>query len=140
MKTTTGAKYKITKPQFEAITLIAKGWPYERVAFALWDDCALENGERNEKVIRNHVKNLREWFNNPKIKDAYKEYVMSDALPMVMNAINKLNLQIDSGNEWVANKAANDVLREFKPTLFGEEDKTIHVQIEGMPKLGEPDD
>lgn len=55
-------------------------------------------------------------------------------------AIRVLKMQMDKDNvPWLQNKAANDILTQSKQALFGDEEKTINVKIEGMPELGEPD-
>ena len=56
-------------------------------------------------------------------------------------AISRLEQQIRSGNEWVANKAANDYINLAKTTgIFQVDEKAVHVRIEGMPDIGSPDD
>lgn len=56
-------------------------------------------------------------------------------------AIERLEKQVDSDNDWVANKAANDYINLAKTTgVFQSEEKAIHVKVEGMPEIGSPDD
>ena len=59
----------------------------------------------------------------------------------VPNAAIRIRNQIDSDTEWLANKAANDVI-----TLAGRigviknEETALKVEISGMPDIGSPDD
>ena len=56
-------------------------------------------------------------------------------------AIERLEKQVDSDNDWVANKAANDYINLAKTTgVFESGEKAIHVKVEGMPEIGSPDD
>jgi hypothetical protein len=41
---------------------------------------------------------------------------------------------------WLQNKAANDLLNYGKSQIFGDEERAIHVKVEGMPEIGSPDD
>ena len=43
-------------------------------------------------------------------------------------------------DDWLQNKAANDLLNYGKQQIYGDEEKTVHVQIDGMPDIGSPDD
>ena len=138
-RVSTGAKYRITKDQFQAIKLLSEGWTYDRIAMCIFD-VTDGNGGLDTDKLRKARERLREWFKNPKINNAYKEYIVDMVMPSIPKSIQRLTAQVDSEKEWVANKAANDILREFKGVIFGEEDKTVHVQIEGMPEIGEPDD
>lgn len=134
-----GAKYRITKDQFQAVKMLADGWTYDRIAKVIFD-VTDGNGGLDDEKLRRARRTLSEWFRNPKIMNAYREYIIDMVMPLIPASIKTFGNQINSDQEWVANKAANDILREFKGIIFGDEDKTIHVQIEGMPELGEPDD
>ena len=54
-------------------------------------------------------------------------------------AIKTLRNQITSDNPWVGNKASNDILNFGKQMIFGDEEKTVNVNITGMPEIGSPD-
>lgn len=136
---TTGRSLGITKDQFRAITLLAQGWPYDRVAQVIWD-VTDGNGVIVDAKMKDAQKTLRKWLKDPKISEAYREYVKEDIMPTIMKSIRRIDAQVDDSNGWLANKAANDILTRFGSILMGEEDKTIRVQITGMPELGEPDD
>ena len=55
--------------------------------------------------------------------------------------MNRLKSQVDNQNDWVANKASNDVINLAKTTgIFQDNEKAINVKIEGLPDIGSPDD
>lgn len=43
------------------------------------------------------------------------------------------------GLPWLQNKAANDLLQYGKGQIFGDEERTVNVQINGLPDIGSPD-
>jgi len=55
-------------------------------------------------------------------------------------ALKKLGEQINSDKEWLANKAANDIINQSKSIITGADDNTMVVKIEGMPELGVPEE
>jgi hypothetical protein len=58
----------------------------------------------------------------------------------VPSAVGRLEKQVDNDNDWLANKAANDVINLAKTTgMFAAEEKAINVHVQGMPELGSPD-
>lgn len=138
-KLTTGYTLGITKDQFRAVTYLAEGWPYERIACAIWD-VTDGNGRTDAEKMKKAKKKLGEWFHSPKVMEAYRTYVKDEMLPVIMRSLKRIDAQIDDENGWLSNKAANDILTRYGNILFGEEDKTVRVQIVGMPELGEPDD
>ncbi len=59
----------------------------------------------------------------------------------IPRAVGRLEQQIDNSNDWLANKAANDVVNLAKTTgIFQSDEKAINVKIEGMPEIGTPDE
>jgi hypothetical protein len=54
-------------------------------------------------------------------------------------AFKKLASQIDSDKDWLANKAANDIITQSKLVISGADDNTVLVKVEGMPTLGSPE-
>ena len=133
---------RITDEQARAMRLLADGWSYDRIAMIIWG-CANEDGTVDDEKLRRKKKLLGEWFRDPRIKEAYNEIIRSELLPPIIQSIKRLEKQVNDDNEkngWLSNKAANDILTRYGSILFGEEDKTIKIQIEGMPELGEPDD
>ena len=61
-------------------------------------------------------------------------------LPMMSEALRRIRTQMQKDDQWLGNKAANDLLAFGKSRIFGEEDRAVTVKVEGMPELGSPDD
>ena len=59
---------------------------------------------------------------------------------MMTKALSKLKQQIDSKEPWLANKASNDIMNFSKGKIFGNDENTVTVSIQGMPDIGSPDD
>ena len=55
-------------------------------------------------------------------------------------AVQVIKGQLRSDQGWLQNKAANDLLNYGKGQIYGDEERTVHVQIEGLPDIGSPDD
>ena len=55
-------------------------------------------------------------------------------------AVQVIKGQLRSDQGWLQNKAANDLLNYGKGQIYGDEERTVHVQIEGLPDIGSPDE
>lgn len=81
------------------------------------------------------------WRHRPDADAIWQDELKAVVRRCVPNAARRIQHQIDSDTEWLANKAANDVL-----TLAGRigvvttEEKALTVQVTGMPEIGSPDD
>ena len=52
----------------------------------------------------------------------------------------RINKQVDSDTEWLANKAANDViLLAQKVGVIRSEETAMKIEVTGMPDIGSPD-
>ena len=83
---------------------------------------------------------LSRWRQHPKYAEVWKDEVGHKVFPMLSKAINKLNAQVDSNTDWLANKAANDIVNFAGKKIFGNDENTVTVNIQGMPDIGSPDD
>ena len=89
-----------------------------------------------------HVAELKmsRWRYRPDAKAIWDDEMAARVRRCIPRAVGRLEKQIDNENDWVANKAANDVVNLAKTTgIFQSEEKAISVKIEGMPDLGSPD-
>ena len=81
------------------------------------------------------------WRHRPDADAIWQDELKAVVRRCVPNAANRIKNQIDSSTEWLANKAANDVI-----TLAGRigvirnEETALTVQIQGMPDIGSPDE
>ncbi len=49
--------------------------------------------------------------------------------------------QVDSDTEWLANKAANDIMQLASKTgVMQNDEQALQIQIQGLPDIGSPDD
>ena len=81
------------------------------------------------------------WRHRPDAQAIWDDEMKARVRRCVPRAVNLLESQIGSRKEWVANKAANDVVNLAKQTgIFVGEEKAVSIRIEGMPEIGSPDD
>ena len=138
-KYTTGSTLGVSRTEMLVAELMADGKDITYVTRVCFD-CLDENGKIDpEKEKKNRAK-VRQIMRNPKVIEAHRQLLREFMAPLIGDAVKRIGLQINEKNGWLANKAANDVLSQFKGEVFGEEDKKIVVQLEGAPDLGTPDD
>lgn len=135
-KFTSGASLGLTTQEFQVCRLIANGVEHEDIlgiVYKVWKD------KTPESEYKNAERKLRNLCRKENFQACYTGLVRENAQPKFSHAMNKLFSQVDSRNEWVANKASNDVVNKFWPVFMGQEEQQITVRIEGMPELGVPD-
>ena len=80
------------------------------------------------------------WRKLPEFESIWKDEVRSILYGCTAEAVQVIKSQLKSDQGWLQNKAANDLLNYGKAQIYGEEEKAVHVKIEGMPDIGSPDD
>ena len=81
------------------------------------------------------------WRHRPDAQAVWDDEVRNVVKHCIPRAMNRLKSQVDNQNDWVANKASNDVINLAKTTgIFQDNEKAINVKIEGLPDIGSPDD
>ena len=81
------------------------------------------------------------WRKRPDAKAIWEDEVGSIVRRRLPGALSRIIQQIDGGNDWLANKAANDIVLLAKTIGIVKSDETaLKVQIEGMPDIGSPDE
>ena len=114
----------------------ARGEPHEKI---LKDVFGLEPGCDPKEKNKAEQKMWR-WRHRPDAKAIWEDELASVVRRRVPYAVNRLNNQVDNPNDWVANKASNDVIALAKSIgVIRTEETAVKVQIEGMPDLGSPD-
>lgn len=139
--------YKCRRPgylqawQMAAADMIFRGASTADIIEQLWStELAKAKDEKDRKRITGNLSNrLNTLKRNPKFLEYYKSLVTEWSVHSVGRALTKLSKQIDSDQEWLANKAANDVLTRGIKLVGFEDENTITVKVEGMPELGTPD-
>lgn len=82
---------------------------------------------------------MSRWRKFPCYDEVWKDEVKRVSYAIAGRALRKIDSQIDNENDWLANKAANDALSFSKGQIYGDAERSITVQIEGLPDLGTPD-
>ena len=120
------------------IRMEARGESYDEVLKEIFGlDPKLATKEEKNKASQQ----MWRWRHRPDAQAIWDDEMKARVRRCVPRAVNLLENQIGSKKEWVANKAANDVVNLAKQTgIFVGEEKAISVRIEGMPDIGSPDD
>lgn len=119
------------------IRMEARGEPHSLILKEIFG--VDENSDPKERA--NAEQKMWRWRHRPDADAIWQDELKAVVRRCVPNAARRIQHQIDSDTEWLANKAANDVL-----TLAGRigvvttEEKALTVQVTGMPEIGSPDD
>ena len=137
---TTGSTLGVSRIEMMVAELVADGKDVDYIARMCFD-CLSEDGRTldENKVKKNRAK-VRKIMRDPKVINAHRQLLREFMAPLIGDAVKRIGAQINDKQGWLANKAANDVLSQFKGEVFGEEDKRVVIQIEGAPDIGTPDD
>lgn len=77
---------------------------------------------------------------HPDYDKIWKNEVRKVLYGCASQAVKVIRSQLEATDKpWLQNKAANDLLNFGKGQLYKEDQNTVHVQIEGMPDIGSPD-
>lgn len=96
--------------------------------------------QSTEREIHNADATLSRLRKRPDYKAIWEDELSATVRRRVPGAVGRINLQIDNQNDWVANKAANDVIALAKALgVIRSEETALNVKIEGMPDLGSPE-
>lgn len=133
------SKRGMTAPMLTAADMLFQGKELEEIAkmccSCLTDDRMTYDPEKVKKGVRQ----VKKWMKEPAFQEYYRKLVNYRVMTYYGKAVDKLGSQVDNPNDWLANKAANDILTRFSNIIMGEEANTVTVKIEGMPEIGEPD-
>lgn len=99
----------------------------------------LDTAPANE--IHNADCKMSRWRRFPCYEATWKDEVRRVMFAYTGEAVKVIREQMRGSDQpWLQNKAANDLLNYGKSQIYGDEERTVHVQIEGMPEIGSPDD
>ena len=94
-----------------------------------------------QNIIHNADCKMSRWRDLPEYEATWKDEVKKILYATTGKAIRTITGQMeDTDQPWLQNKAANDILNYGKSHIFGDESRTVHVTVEGLPDLGTPDD
>ena len=95
----------------------------------------------DDKVKQNCYQQMYRWRHRPDADAIWQDELRAVVRRCVPNAANRIKHQIDSDTEWLANKAANDVITlASRIGVVRTEEAAMKVEITGMPELGTPEE
>lgn len=95
----------------------------------------------DEKTKQNCYQKMYRWRHRPDAEAIWQDELKATVRRRVPAAMNRIKTQVDSDTEWLANKAANDVITlASRIGVIKTEETALNVQIQGMPDIGSPDD
>lgn len=138
------SRTEMTAPMKRCVELAFQGYTHLQIArevFAKEIDKAVANGkDRHNAEEYYRAMRVAKWLERPDCVDYYRKILLQMEAPRyVGKALHVLAKQLDSENEWIANKAANDLLNKFHDHVLGTNSNTVTIQFEGLPELGSPD-
>ena len=83
---------------------------------------------------------MSRWRKLPEFESVWKDEVKAILYGCTAEAIRTIKKQMREKDDWLQNKAANDLMNYGKSQSYGDEEKAVHVKIEGMPEIGSPED
>jgi len=92
------------------------------------------------RTVNNCDVQMSRWRKLPEFESIWKDEVKNILYGCTAEAIQVIKGQLREDIPWLKNKAANDLLNYGKAQIYGDEEKAVHVKIEGMPEIGSPDD
>jgi aminopeptidase N len=118
------------------IRMEARGEPHDVVLREIFGpECVTDKVKKNAAESK-----MDRWRHRADHQAIWDDEMKARVRRRVPAAVERLEKQIDSDNDWVANKAANDYINLAKTvSVFQSEEKAINVKIEGMPEIGSPD-
>lgn len=131
------AKQPLNADQERFIRMSAQGKSRAEILKAIFN---LDIGSSPENEIHNADNKMSRWRKLPEFESIWKDEVKQILYGCTAEAVQVIKGQLRSDQGWLQNKAANDLLNYGKGQIYGDEERTVHVQIEGLPDIGSPDD
>ena len=114
----------------------ARGEPHDKILeefLGITKDSTPQERNRAEQQ-------LYRWRHRPDADAIWQDELKATVRRHVPFAIGKIKNQVNSDTEWLANKAANDVIvLAGKIGVIKNEETALQVQIQGLPDIGSPD-
>lgn len=126
----------LTGQQEKFIRLSAQGKNREEILKAVFD---IDIATTPDNVIHNADCKMSRWRKLPEFESIWKDEVKNILYGCTAEAIQVIKGQLREDIPWLKNKAANDLLNYGKQQIYGDEERAVHVKIEGMPEIGSPD-
>ena len=127
----------LTAQQELFVRLSAQGKTRPEILKAVFN---LDVEKDDPKIVNNADAKMSRWRKLPDFESVWKDEVKTILLGCTSEAIQTIRKQMREKDDWLQNKAANDLLNYGKSQIYGEEERAVHVKIEGMPEIGSPDE
>ena len=127
----------LTAKQEQFIRMSAQGCCRKEIMKAVFD-IDLDTAPANEIAAKDVQ--MSRWRKLPEFESIWKDEVKQILYGCTAEAVQVIKGQLRSDQGWLQNKAANDLLNYGKGQIYGDEERTVHVQIDGLPDIGSPDD
>ena len=120
--------------QITVAEMMFEGHSNDEIIKAVWPEADTPSKKANKYKI------LKKLCKDEIFMEYYRSIISEWTIHNVGPALKKIRSQVDSDKEWLANKAANDIITQSKQIITGADDNTVVIKMEGMPELGCPDD
>ena len=131
----TGYEFGVTKNQAKAAIMMANDKTNEEIYEEIFGVTALSSYGDKQRA----AKTLNRWKKLNGFQECFRAEVRNMGMPIISKAIQRLVRQLDSENEWIVNKAANDLISKYMPHVMGEDSNEVVIRVEGMPEIGIPE-
>jgi len=131
------AKQPLTSDQERFVRMSAQGCSRAEILKAVF---GLDPETAPDNELHNADNKMSRWRKHPDFEAVWKDEVRSILYGCTSEAIQTIRRQMREKDDWLQNKAANDLLNYGKAQIYGDEERTVHVQIEGLPDIGSPED
>lgn len=86
------------------------------------------------------VGTIDRWITSEEAHEEYVRQMKAIVKHSFTKAVHRLDKQIDSENEWIAQGASREIIGRYGASVLGEDKQEITVHITGgMPDVGMPD-
>lgn len=99
----------------------------------------IDSSTMTKNELAKYDMKMTRWRKLPEFESIWKDEVKNILYGCTAEAIQVIKGQLREDIPWLKNKAANDLLNYGKQQIYGDEERAVHVKIEGMPEIGSPD-
>ena len=126
----------LTPQQDRFVRMEANGWTTPEIILEFWG----MKREDDPKAYHNLECKLSDWRHHPKYEEVWKEEVRKQDYGDYTEARRTLRKTMrNEKDQWLAMQSAVNILNNSGKRIFGAEENTVTVNIQGMPDLGSPD-
>lgn len=129
-----GPKAELTVQQDQFVRMEANGLSSPDIIMKLWGISKEDEGYHAAEC------RLSRWRKHPKYTEIWMDEVRKNDFGDYVKARNTLRRSMDADDQWLAMQSAVNVMSAAGKRIYGQEDNTVHVQVEGLPEIGSPDD